>query len=304
MSALVYAAAPYAPPPPPAPPWVGYTMTWTGPDGAAWPLDGSTGVLLLQDGLVGLHIPEHDRYTSTAPSIAGSRHRGSRAQERDVEWNLLVYSDASSEAWLELDRAFWSSFDTDDPGVWTVSDLNGRALSLECRLTPKNDPYARDPSLFGWNLYNVQMVAGDPFWRGAPIERSWHNSTPVAFFDPAGSPSFHISSAATLATAQLDNPGAASAWLAYEFVGPLTDISITMNDGTIEPPDVADGSTLLVNTDPQVASVLLDGADVFYTVGAWDPRPLPKSASTLLTIAATGTGTISATFTPRYRRGI
>lgn len=301
MSALVF-AVPYVPPPPPVPVWVGYEMTWAGADGSTWTLDGSQGVLLLQDGLVGLHFPEHDRFTSTAPSTAGSRHRGSRAQERDVEWNLLVYSDESSAEWQAIDRAFWSSFDVDDPGVWTVADAGGRSLSLECRLVPKNDPYDRDPALHGWSLYHVQMVACEPFWRGPEVSQTWQNAAPVPFFGVDGQ--LHVSNSSSMTAATMNNPGDVEAWPAWTITGPMTSLSITVDGGTITIPTLASGDTLIVNTDPAVATALKNGVDVSGLVDPWDPRPIPRGDDVPVTLTVTGTGSVTATITPRYRRGI
>jgi hypothetical protein len=301
LTALVF-AAPYVPPPPPVPAWAGYVMTWTGPDGFTWALDGSQGVLLLQDGLVGLHLPGYDRYTSTAPATAGSRHRGSRAQERSVEWNLLVYADDSSEEWRALDRAFWSSFDVDDPGVWTVTDPAGRSLSLDCRLVPQNDPYDRDPSLFGWALYHVQLVANQPFWRGEQVSQSWQNTTAVPFFGVDGQ--LHISNGSSATSAIMSNPGDVDAWPVWTITGPMTSLSITVNGGMITIPTLTSTETLVVDTDPGVATAIKNGVDVSGTVDPWDPRPIPRGDDGPLTINANGTGTIAVSITPRYRRGI
>lgn len=302
MSALVYAAAPPQPPPPPVSPWVGYVMTWTGADGSVWALDGSQGVLLLQDGLVGLHTPQTDRYTSTAPSTAGSRHRGSRAQERIVEWSVLVYSDDSSKEWLAVDRAWWGSFDEDQPGTWTVTDPAGRSLSLDCRLTPQNDPYGQDPALLGWALYHVQMIANQPYWRGDPVTQSWQQATPDPLF--GGDGQLHVSSAASFASATMSNPGDVDAWLVWTVTGPMTSLSITVDGGTIATPSLIAGDTLVIDTDPAVATGLKNGVDVSGLVDPWDPRPVPKGNNVPVTFTATGTGQVSASLIPRYRRGI
>lgn len=309
MTTVVY-AMPYAPPPPPAPKWQGYRMTWTGADGSTWNLDGSDGVLLTKEGLVGLHMPAYDRFTSTSPSRPGSRHRGSRAKERPVEWNLLVWSDESSEAWREIDRAFWRSFDPDAPGTWTVTDPRGRSLSLRCRFVgPEGAGYDSDPGKRGWALYQVQLVATDPFWVGAPIEESWRQAAPVPFFDLAGSPPFNIMSGASTAGATMTNPGDVEAYPVWTVADTMLSLSITVDGGEIVLPTVAQGQTLTVDTDPAVALAILtdvDGAryDVSGLVDPWDPRPIPPGADVPLLLVADGFGTITARIVPRYRRGV
>jgi hypothetical protein len=309
VTAVVF-AMPYAPPAPPAPKWQGYRMTWTGADGSTWDLDGSGGVLLLQEGLVGLHMPAYDRFTSSSPARPGRRHRGSRAKERSVEWNLLVWNDQSSEGWRELDRAFWDSFHPDIPGTWTVTDPRGRALSLQCRFVgPDAEAFAGDPSKRGWALYSVQMVADDPYWIGAPIEQSWRQAPPVAFFDLAGAPPFQISSGAGTADAVMMNPGDVEAYPVWTVRDVMLSLSITVDGGELVLPAVAKGQTLTVDTDPAVALAILtdvDGTryDVSGAVDPWDPRPIPPGADVPLLLVADGFGTITARIVPRYRRGV
>ena len=303
MTALVF-AAPYTPPPPPVPVWVGYNMTWTGPSGARWRLDGSQGVALVKEGLVGLHFPQYERFTSESPSTAGARHRGSRAKERAVEWNILTYADGASNEWLEIDRAFWDSLDVDEPGVWEVTDLRGRTLSLECRLNPTSDhSFDQDPSKGGWGLYQVQLVASRPFWTAPPVEKSWRKSDPVEFFDPAGN-GVHISSGASLVNTSMTNPGDVAASILWTFEGPLDPTTVTVDGGAFTTPEIPEGSTLVVDTDPEELTAFLDGEDVSGEVDPFDPHPLPKGSNVPVSIETDGFGTVTARLTPLQRRGV
>jgi hypothetical protein len=303
VTAFVF-ALPYTPPPPPAPKWDGYKMTWKGADGTVWALDGSQGVVLLHDGLVGLHTPGYDRYTSSSAARPGVRHRGSRAKERSVEWNLLVYSDESSAGWREIDRAFWSSFDPDIPGVWTVSDVTGRTLSLECRFVgPDSDPYDTDPSRRGWSIYSVQMVATEPFWTAAPVEASWQNEPPEPFFGTDGQ--LHIVNGSSTTDAVMTNPGDEPAWLQWEIEGPMFAFAATVDGGQIQIPALDTGDRLVIDTDPSEATAILnDIEDVSGAVDPWDPRPVPPGRDVPLHIVATGFGKVTARLTPKYRRGV
>lgn len=302
MIAFVY-AVPYIPPPPPAPLWEGYRMRWTGCDGSEWILDGSQGVALLQDGLVGLHFPEFDVYESTSPAVAGARLRGSRARKRAVEWNLLVWNDESSEEWRKLHRAFFRAFSVDKPGTWTVRDPSGRALTLKCYLVPGSHAYDRDPSQAGWSLYQMQMVAYQPFWSGEPIPYSWRAATPEPFFDEAGSPDFHISDSANVSTATMTNPGDVPAWPIWTVTAPMTSLSITVAGGTLTIPALTGTQKLVIDTDPNVATALRDGVDVSGLIDPWDPRPIPPGEDVPVTITADGFGTVAAEITPRYYLG-
>ena len=93
MGILVASPRP-APPPPPAVPWPGVaSMTWTvpdlvpeGDDVAAHALHllrpDSHGLMLVQDGVRGLGMPQVQRWASTAPAVHGSAWRGCRVEER------------------------------------------------------------------------------------------------------------------------------------------------------------------------------------------------------------------------------
>ena len=307
MTSLVF-ALPYVPPAPPAPRWVGYEMTWEGADGSTWDLNGSGGVLLLQEGLVGLQMPGYDRYTSTSPATPGARHRGSRAKERAVEWNLLVWTDESSAAWRELDRAFWRSFDPDTPGTWVVRDERGRTLRLECRFVgPDSAATDRDPSKVGWALYQVQLVASNPFWVGESlIAGSWANTAPDPFFDSEnGVDGLSIANGSTTEGATATNPGDEPVWIEWEIEGPMASLSLTVDGGEIQIPTLLDGDILVVDTDPAEGTAILNGTeDVSGEVDPWDPRPIPPGRDVPIQIVANGFGKITARLTPRYRRGL
>jgi hypothetical protein len=304
MTALVF-AAPYVPPLPPEPLFQGYRMIWRGADGSQWNLtDPDGGVVMLAD-VVGLHLPGYDRLTSTSPARAGSRHRGSRAQERRIEWPLLVWSDDDSAAWRERDRAFWSSLDVDRPGTWVVqAPKGGQTFEIECRLVSDGGfAFSQDPSKAGWALYQVELVANDPYWLGAEISSSWANRAADPFFGSDGA--LHIASSATLVDATMSNPGEVSAWVSWTLEGPFTTpVSITVDGGTIKTPTIAAGSVLEINTDPGIATAYLDGVDVSGLVDPWDPRPLPPGQDVPVAITAEGFGSISARFRPKYRRGV
>lgn len=303
MSALVF-AVPFVPPAPPAPVWEGYRMSWTGADGSFWPLDGSLGVTLTSEGLVGLDFPEYDLHTSTSPAVAGSRHRGSRAKARAVEWNLIIWSDGSSAEWRARDRAFWRSFSVDEPGLWTVTDPAGRSLSLPLQLNPKDAGFPHDPSKAGFSLYQRDLIANQPFWSGAPIEKAWKAADPVDFFDAAGSPPFHVSSSASLSTATLTNPGDVSTWPVWTISAPMTSLTIEVAGGALTIPELTGSQRLVIDTDPSVATALLDGVDVFADVDPWDPRPIPAGTDVPITLTADGAGEIRVSIVPHYRRGV
>lgn len=222
-------------PPPQVRRFRGLSMTWTGWDGSVWELtQSSAGVFLTDGGVRGLHMPPVQRYTSQSPSVPGSRWRGSRTGERECFWPLFVYSDESSQAWLERDRAFWRTMRPDQLGTWSVTDPGGVTRSLACRFSDSEDSLTRDPVAFGWNLYGITLVAEQPFWSGPPVVRSFTAGAGVPFFGGVGEPGgppFYPSRGNTAASAKVDNPGDVDVYPVYVLNGPV-DSGATVGVGS------------------------------------------------------------------------
>lgn len=305
MSAIVL-AVPYVPPPPPVPPFTGFEHTWTGWDGSHWSLsDPDGGVVLVSGGVVGMNMPTFDHYSSESPALAGARHRGSRAQVREPEWPLLVYSDKGSEDWLERDRAFWRTMHPDRPGVWTVTNpRTGEHRSLMCRFYDDGShAFDLDPAEAGWALYSLTLRADQPYWLGEWVSSPlWGTPVSTDFIPPGGAPPFNISSGMALASAELTNPGDVAAWPTWTITGPFSSITLSTAGGTVGiPGGVASGQTLTVHTDPRDQAALLGGVDVTGTVD-FDPRPIPAGESSPVEVEFAGSGSVQAAFMPRYFR--
>ena len=90
MANIVY-GLPFTPPSTPGPNWQGMLMTWTGWDGSVWSIaDRDSGALLLA-GTRGLTLPPSRRIVDTSPAVAGSLHRGSVTDEREVFWPIKIF---------------------------------------------------------------------------------------------------------------------------------------------------------------------------------------------------------------------
>lgn len=307
MSVVVFGAPPYVPPAP-ALRWVSHSMVWKGADGSEWGLsDPSSGIVMLRDGVTGLHLPAWDRWTSESPATAGSRFRGTRVTAREITWAVHVWSDVDSADWLARDRAFWKSFSPDTAGTWEVTAPDGQVRSIDCRLTSDGGyEYGHLPTANGWATYPVNLVADSPFWRGETVSRSWLQGDPVEFFDAEGSPAFHISATQTIDDAEITNPGDVSAWPVWTIEGPVegAPVTVTVGGGTISIPDMSAGETLVIDTDPTSASAKLDGVEVGHLIEQWNPRPIPAGGASAITVVKTQMASLRCEITPRYYRGI
>lgn len=283
----------------------GLSMSWTGWDGSVWDLSQpEVSGLFLGAQARGLGAPDADRFSTVSPALAGSRHRGSRILEREVFWPLHILGDPGS-AWVGRDGAFWRTMRPDAPGVWSVTGPDGSTRSLTCRWVSTEDSFLMDPTRVGWASYGVYLVADeDPYWSGAPVVRSFSPGEPVDFFDPAGSPPFHISAGNLLASATVDNPGDVESHPIWRVDGPVTDVEVGVQGRVIEVPiEVAGGESLTIDTSPTAQTAIRSGGeDVTSQLGAVDFAPIPAGDVVPLSLSMVGTGTVTVTLPTRYLR--
>lgn len=305
MPILVRQAIPFIDPPAPYTPRVGLQMTWQGCDGSTWQILAPSSRAVLEAGdLRGLGMPDWDVWTSSAPGLAGSRHRGSRAREREAFWPILV-TGSSPDEFADWDRAFWRSVDPDREGVWSVTSRHG-TRRLRLRLRDVKQVMGTDPLLAQAQSYGVYFAACQPFWEADPVARTWIADSPQPFY-MASSGVFYISPSNTLGSATIDNPGDEPAWPVWVITGPCTSASVTVDGQTITAPIALSSSqTLTIDTRPDWQTVTdWTGADRVADLGAVAFGRIPAGASVPIGITATGTASgfqVSASITPLYRR--
>ncbi|MTE24823.1 hypothetical protein [Microbacterium sp. ZXX196] len=253
-------------------------------------------------GVEGMHFPTVTKHKSTSRSVPGARVRGWRTEARDVFWPIWIWGERSTE-FLEKYEAFFRTIHPVNAGTWRVGfDGAFRELSLTGTFS---DPhaYARDPVFDAWSSYGVTLEAAQPYWSGSPIARSWRSANPVDFFDPAGSPPFHISPSATFADAQITNPGDVEAYPRWVIEGPLDPVIVGV-DGVevLVPFPLSDGSVLVIDTDPRNVTATLNGSDVSQELGFQRFAPIPPGGSVPLSITAGGGGRVSIELVPLYFR--
>ena len=321
---IVY-AIPYAPPAPPALPWRGISLTWQGWDGSEWDLTRPAAGLFLRPGVRGLGLPTFERQSSSSPSVAGSRHRGTSTGDREVFWPLYLYSDNSSADFMERDRAFWRSLDTDLEGTWTAHLPNGERRTLGLRLAGADDDWDHDPIQRGWAAYGINLLAAEPYWLGGTVRQSWGQGDLRNYYiteeDRAtyGYPSdaiHYLSQGGALGSATFTNDGDVPAYPVWTVVGATTAVSFGVGGNDIIVPfDIPAGYAVQLDTDP------VDGQVLWY--GEWDAASktitspadrtedldpasafvaIPRGQDRPLTIQMTGTGTVIAEVRNKYRR--
>lgn len=296
-------------------PWQGLGHTMTGSNGSVLDLSdpGASGVTLINADVVGLGAPGYEVHRSSGPALAGSRYRGTRVLERAVELAFLVVDDDSTAGFLATDRWLWDLIgDPTQPVVWRVTTPDGQWRELTMRLSEDaSGGFVRDPLFDGWALYQLRFIADDPYWYGPTEALTFLPVEASDFFIAAPDPGdmFYISQALTTADVAISNPGDVAGWIIWTIQGALENLDLVMSapgmtDGSLGLPNVAAGDLLVTNTDPRVATALLDGVDITEQVNPWDPRPVPAKGSQTLVIGAviSGDGYLRAEIRPRYRR--
>lgn len=318
-------AAPYVPPAPPVSPWRGVALSWTGWDGSEWDLTRPASGLFLRPGVRGLGLPTFERKSSSSPMIAGSRHRGTSTNDREVFWPLYLYSDKGSTEFMERDRAFWRSLDTEREGTWTVSLPDGSRRSLGLRLTGAEDDWTHDPIQRGWAGYGIELLADQPYWIGETIRKSWDQDDLRNYYITEedrvtyGYPDdviHYISPGGTLDSATFTNDGDVPSYPVWTVIGPTTAVSFGVGAGRVVVPfEIPAGYAAQIDTDPVSGQVLWYGewepgsktiTGAIDRTSELDPTsaflPIPAGQDMPLSFTMSGLGTIIAEVRNKYRR--
>jgi hypothetical protein len=293
---------------PVAPKWTSCQHTWVAWDGSEWDLSHGASGIKLMAGTRGLMDAPIIRYSSKAPAVAGSLWRGSVTDEREAFWPLKVFSDAGSDEWILHNQRFWNTLDPDQTGKWVVTWPSGVRRVLTLRYTGlAEDSDDTDPSLIGWRIYGIQMVAENPYWMGEPITRTFDNKPGENFYGGTGGggfgPPFFLSSGTLLERASITNLGDVPVWPTWTVQGPCTTATV---NGVTFPMTLDDGEWVTINTDPtdQVAYDNTGDDRTSELVNFYRFAEIPRGVSVPLTVSMTGLGSVVVSITPAYRRAM
>lgn len=297
---------------PPAPPvaWSGFEMRWIGWDDSEWILSDETHGSVMLPGVRGLSMPPIIHHRAAHASVPGARWRGNSVDVREAFWPIQIYSNLGSQDWIEKDRAFWKTMNPTKTGTWVVIQPDGRRRSLKLRFVDDGDhTFEHDASNDGWTNYGITFAAEQPFWEGEEITGLWQAGSQVSFFGTSGGPAFTISPGNTLESATITNPGDVDSYVIWRVYGPVTSATVGINGRNIVIPfSIPDGEVLEIDTRP-TGQIAMQGpvagpltVDKTPNLGAIDFAPLPADVESDMSLAMTGTGRVTATFTPLYYR--
>ncbi len=298
---------------------------WRGWNGSTFDLTGRdpTGVFF-RPGVRGMNAAKVQPYLSELAGVNGSRPRGHRLPSREVFWPISVWAEGDSQAWIDYDAAFWTTLQPGRVGVWEVQQPNGDVRRLRCTFVSDGDhAHDWDGAQRGWMQYGVYLRADQPLWEGLPVRPpAWAAGGQENFYGGnAGGgfgPPYYISSALTLASAVIDNPGnvpASVLWTiqAQPGAGGVTSAAVGVGGRVVEVPfTIAAGYQVVVDTDPTAQTALYGpipaageafvGAERTRDLGAAAFASVPDGKSQALSLSMVGVGTVQAELTPRYYR--
>lgn len=290
--------------------WTGLAMKWIGADGSEWTLSDATDGTVMMPGVRGMTMPPIIHHRAAHASVPGARWRGLHVDVREVFWPLQVYTGDGSDAWVEKDRAFWQSLDPQQTGTWIVTTPDGQSRSIKLRYSDDSQiAFDHDVVQDGWSTYGINLAAEQPFWEGDPIVGNWQATTPAPFFPASGGPGFTISGGGNLTEAQISNPGDVESYVTWRIYGPVTSATVGINGRTITVPfTIAAGQVLEIDTNPTAQTAMQGPSGGALTVDKTGQltgivfAPLPGKQISKLSLTVSGTGSVRATFTPRYYR--
>ena len=279
---------------------------WHAPNGTVWPLHDIKSGVVLTPGVEGLYMPKYDTYTSKT-MLPGARHRGSRAQSREIMWPLLISSRLTSRLWMELDSAFWAGIDPDEWGWWEWRARSGSSRFLRVQFLEEMTSPDKDPTVSGWGVYAIKMVAHQPFWEGADERTTFENVQPHNFLPTAERPYPYISSSADTKTAGVQNVGTEPAWPVWKVEGPASNVVVGIGDQlTWVPFALGPGEWVEIDTrqwGPRgFGAVDWLGRDRTQALSAFTPAAIPPGERTPVSVSFDGAGSVQVTIAPLYKR--
>jgi len=296
-------------------------LTYQGADGSVWNLTNGGNVFVDQRGVEGLGNPTWNRQTLESAGSDGQRRTGQRSRAKARQGYLpCILSADTPDGWFPLSAAWWNAWDTDTTGRLTVTMPDGTARFLDVCLMD-DDSYAptTDPSITGVEVVGVHWVADQPFWLGPQqtayfdVQSDTTTTTTPDFFNAGAAPPFYLAKSTTTVvnadttTLGLTNSGDVDAWPVYTFVGPITSFSATINGHTIAGTlNCPSGSTVVIDTDPARQTAFLYtgtvATNITPSLTAVDFAPIPKGGAATISASVVGSGSLTVTFYPRYKR--
>jgi len=183
----------------------------------------------------------------------------------------------------------------------------------------------RNPLRLGWDRYNINLVAEQPFWVGDPVVRSFIGELPPDPFFGTDGPIVNIASDFSASNARMDNPGDVESYPRWFIDGDTSSASVGVGGVVVDVPFIVDaGTCLVIDSDPDLIGAtlyeitasgaekkpsereigvdMINPVDMSAELGENDFAPIPAGAQVPLSLTITGTGTVEVLLPTLYRR--
>jgi hypothetical protein len=266
--------------------------------------DLSTGPVFALEGASGFGTPDVEHWYRAAPTLNGSIHMGSRVPQRELSLPLEI-RDTTKELWLQHDRDFWKSLNPYDISYLRVTMPDATSRYLPVRYNSGGTAELEiDPMLRNQSIYDLELTAADPFWRGEHVEVTYTNVAPANLFP---GPPFNINASSTTAEAHVTNPGDEPAWPQWVMNGPFTAATVGVGASLVTiTANVLVNEQRIIDMDPNVRSITDQaGVDKWSDATAVAFEAIPPGIDVDLNLSVTGAGaetSIELHFDARYWR--
>ncbi len=280
------------------------SLNWTLVDTAGVSWDLNDGAVTAQAGASGFGIPTPTHWHTEGPSLDGSRWQGMRTGSRSVFLPVRLAAE-TSEAMLELERAFFVGLDPAREATLSVQTPDGSIRSLALRYVEGAEgEYEIDPILAGDAAYGLRFIAANPFWAGKLVRTTYRYGVATAMFP---GPPFNLNPSDLLQDSTVDNPGDVPAFPKWTVRGPCSAFTVGVGTAVASMTiALAAGQWVEIDMDPRRLTIV-DQAGVDRwddtTDVAFEPIPPGPGVGVTTDVVGSGAGTeVELRFTPRYRR--
>jgi hypothetical protein len=274
-------------------------VAWDLNDGPVQALEGSSGF--------GTPTPEHWFRESM---LDGSTHQGLRYPARELSLPVEIV-EATSQAWHETDSTFWAGMDPAKQCQLVVTMPDGQTRFLPIRYVDGGDPELEvQPILVGHQVYDLDFIAEDPFWRLKTAVYHFDSTEYEHDFLPgAGEDFYYLTPINTIATAQVTNSGTEPASARWVIGGPFTAATVGVGDSVVTiVANVLAGQSRTIDLAPDKLSIVdQDGNRVMEEATQFDIAAIPPGTNIPLNLFLDDPGvqtSVELQFDPRVKRAM
>lgn len=235
-----------------------YGFTIIGGDGSTWDL--VQGPVYITEGASGFGFPTPTHNWAKSPLYDGGVYRSTNYDVREFAIPLEVDGRflASEAEQRALEVALWKALNPRSEAMLVVTSPSGVSHSIPFRYSGGGDePFTLDPLLRQDNVYPLEAEAGNPFWTGETVVRTYGVAADLPTFP---GPPFNINDSTSLENTTIENNGDEAAWPRWTIDGPYSSVTVGAGNATVTlSTAIANGESRVIEMDPRRGRSIRDG---------------------------------------------